>query len=115
MKNALRESNGAMKPLFYDVIGNEFTVVWDDQHESYYPLEQLRRACPCASCSGEPDLFGRVARGPEQKYTARSFELNGVDPIGNYGLQMNWADGHIYGIWTFDGLRKSCPCETCRR
>ncbi len=33
-------------------------------------------------------------------------KLSSVTPIGNYALQPNWADGHNYGIWTFEKLRE---------
>lgn len=93
-----------------EVIGEELVVAWPDGHESYYPLEALRRACPCAACSGEPDLFGRIAKGPEPSYTPSSFEISSIERTGNYGVQINWADGHVWGIWTFDRLRGFCPC-----
>ena len=89
-------------------------VVWNDGHESYYPLEDLRRACPCAACSGEPDLFGRMAMGPRPVYRPESFQLRSIDAIGNYAIQPNWADGHTYGIVTFERLRAMCACEECR-
>jgi len=95
------------------VLGDLFVVVWDDGHESYYPLEALRRACPCAGCAGEPDLFGRMWTGPAPQYGPRSFELQSVSPIGNYALQPNWADGHTYGMWTYERLREACPCGDC--
>lgn len=95
-----------MRPASYQVLGDLFVVVWDDGHESYYPLETLRRRCPCASCSGEPDLFGRMAMGPRQVYRPESFQLRSVEPIGNYALQPVWGDGHSYGIWTFEKLRE---------
>ena len=104
-----------MRPRSWQVLGNELVVVWDDGHESYYPLEALRRACPCASCSGEPDLFGRMWTGPAPRYTPRSFELASVTPVGNYALQPNWADGHDYGMWTYERLREACPCDVCRK
>ena len=103
-----------MKPANYQVLGNELVVVWDDGHESYYPLEELRRACPCAACSGEPDLFGRIAMGPQAQYSPRSFQLDRVTSVGNYALQPNWADGHDYGMWTYDRLRALCPCAECK-
>ncbi|MCU1245035.1 MAG: hypothetical protein JWN02_945, partial [Acidobacteria bacterium] len=28
-------------------------------------------------------------------------------------LQPNWADGHTYGIWTYERLREGCPCDEC--
>ena len=101
-------------PSSWQPLGEFLVVVWDDGHESYYPLEELRRACPCAGCSGEPDLFGRMSGGGPQRYTPGSFQLNSVTPIGNYALQPNWMDGHNYGMWTFERLRAVCPCESCR-
>ncbi|MBV8516837.1 MAG: DUF971 domain-containing protein [Acidobacteria bacterium] len=98
-----------MRPRSYQVLGNLFVVVWDDGHESYYPLDELRRACPCAVCSGESDFFGRVSGRLPQVYTTDSFSLQSVEPVGNYALQLNWADGHSYGIWTFERLRALCP------
>lgn len=73
----------------------------------------LRRACPCAVCSGEPDLFGRMYGGAPQHYSPKSFQLRSVDRVGNYALQPNWADGHDAGIWTFERLRQFCPCDDC--
>jgi DUF971 family protein len=102
-----------MRPRSYQVLGDFFVVVWDDGHESYYPLEDLRRACPCAVCSGEPDLFGRMYGGAPQRYRPESFILTGVETIGNYAIQPNWADGHTYGIWTFERLRDFC--SDCRK
>ena len=97
-----------MRPSSYQVVGEFFVVVWDDGHESYYPLEDLRRACPCAVCSGEPDLFGRISGGLPQRYTPASFVLQSVEVVGNYALQPTWADGHSYGIWTHERLRAFC-------
>jgi Uncharacterized protein conserved in bacteria len=47
--------------------------------------------------------------GAPQTYRPDSFRLQSVEPIGNYALQLNWADGHTYGIWTYDRLRAICP------
>ena len=102
-----------MRAQFFQTIGDQLVVVWDDGHESYYGLEELRRACPCAACSGEPDLFGRMSRGPDPVYTSGSFQVTSVDQIGNYALQPNWADGHIWGIWTYERLRSFCSCPEC--
>ena len=102
-----------MKPRFFDILGHELVVVWDDGHESYYPLEALRRSCPCANCSGEADLFGRLYKGPPIEFNDRSFEVDAIEPVGNYGIQFNWSDGHGWGIWTFERLRELCPCAAC--
>jgi DUF971 family protein len=102
-----------MRPASVQVIGDLVVVVWDDGHESYYPLEALRRACPCAACSGEPDLFGRMAMGPKPRYRPESFQLTGLEKVGNYALQPKWADGHDYGMWPYEKLRSVCPCDEC--
>ncbi|HXG57498.1 MAG TPA: DUF971 domain-containing protein [Thermoanaerobaculia bacterium] len=101
------------RPENWQIVGDTLVVIWDDGHESYYRLETLRRSCPCAVCSGEPDLFGRMSYGPQQRFTPASFQLAGVERVGNYAIQPNWADGHTYGIWTFERLRAACDCGTC--
>lgn len=88
-------------------------IVWSDGHESYFSLEKLRRDCPCANCSGEPDLFGKLAIGPPPVYTGASFKVRELEAMGNYALLPKWADGHDWGIWTFERLRARCDCEEC--
>lgn len=92
-------------PLSLQKIGPELAVAWDNGTETYLPLEMLRRACPCASCGGEPDVLGRVIR-PDVAYTADSFELTGWETVGGYGIQPRWGDGHRSGIYTFPYLKK---------
>jgi DUF971 family protein len=87
------------------VIGNELALAWNDETESYFALEFLRRACPCAACGGEPDVLGNVSR-PRVTYTDKSFQLVGFDLVGGYALQPRWADGHSSGIYSFTYLRR---------
>ena len=87
------------------VIGNELALAWNDETESYFALEFLRRACPCAACGGEPDVLGNVSR-PHVTYTDKSFQLVGFDLVGGYALQPRWADGHNSGIYSFIYLRR---------
>jgi DUF971 family protein len=44
---------------------------------------------------------------------AAGLERVAVDPVGNYALHFEWSDGHSTGIYTFDHLRKLCPCPQC--
>jgi DUF971 family protein len=87
------------------VIGNELAIAWSDGQETFFGLEKLRRACPCATCGGEPDVMGTVIR-PTNTYTPRSFELAGCEFVGGYGLQPRWGDGHSTGIYSFEYLRR---------
>ncbi len=87
------------------LIGNELALAWNDETESYFALEFLRRACPCAACGGEPDVLGNVSR-PQVTYTDQSFQLVGFDLVGGYAVQPRWADGHSSGIYSFTYLRR---------
>ena len=87
------------------LIGDELAMRWSDGVESYLPIERLRRACPCASCGGEPDVLGNIAR-PDVTYMDKSFELTGWQLIGGYALQPRWADGHSTGLYSFQYLRR---------
>lgn len=91
-------------PTSIQQIGSELAVLWSDGTESYLPLEELRRACPCAVCGGEPDVMGNLEQ-PEVSYTPESFQLRSVQQIGGYALQPTWADGHGTGLYTFKYLK----------
>jgi DUF971 family protein len=93
-----------LQPKAIQKIGTELAIAWSDGQETYLPLEALRRACPCASCGGEPDFLGRVAR-PEVRYARGSFELVGWQIVGGYGWQPRWGDGHSTGIYSFTYLQ----------
>ena len=94
-----------LEPTNIQQIGDELAIAWNDGTESFFRLEILRRACPCAACGGEPDVLGNVAR-PLDTYMPESFQLIGVDLVGGYALQPRWADGHTSGIYSFTYLRR---------
>jgi DUF971 family protein len=90
-------------------------VAWDDGHVSHYPLAFLREECPCAACKGEM-LFGKVYRpAPLQVFKPGMNELEALAPIGGYGVQARWKDGHDTGIYSWDYRRMICPCEECTK
>ena len=95
----------ALRLTNVQVIGSELALAWSDGGESYFPLETLRRACPCAGCAGEPDVTGTVVR-PQNDYTPASFVLRSYEFVGGYGFQPRWGDGHATGIYSFDYLRR---------
>lgn len=86
-------------------IGTELAIAWSDGVENYLQLEPLRRNCPCATCGGEPDVMGLVAR-PRVSYGAGSFELLSYQIVGGYGVQPKWGDGHSTGIYSYSYLRR---------
>jgi len=87
------------------VIMEQLCLTFADGHEAYLPLPMLRRACPCAACQGEPDALGRVVR-PQVDLTENSMQLRRIEPVGGYGLQLFWHDGHSTGIYSLAYLRQ---------
>jgi len=92
-------------------------IDWNDNHKTFIGLGLLRAACPCATCRGghenmkpEPDsgVFELVL--PISKMT----EIDKVEMVGSYGLSIMWADGHHYGIYTWQYLRALCDCDDCK-
>jgi DUF971 family protein len=94
-----------LEPANIQGIGDELAIQWNDGRESYFKLEFLRRACPCAACGGEPDVLGNISR-PHVIYTAASFDLAGFNLIGGYAVQPRWRDGHESGLYSFQYLRR---------
>lgn len=102
-----------MRPTDIQAIGDELAIKWEDGTESYLRLEILRRACPCAGCQGERDVMGNLYKGPPIQLTPASFQLQKLVPVGAYGVQPTWADGHDTGLFGYDYLwqltRESSP------
>lgn len=81
-------------------------IRWKDGHESLYPVRALRLACRCARCIEE--WTGRpLLRDADVPADVRPTTLA---PVGRYGIQIAWSDGHDTGIYTFELLRALCPC-----
>ncbi len=88
-------------------------IEWEDGHHSEYPLAGLRAACPCAECRGGHEGMGKGG-SPDMLeiplVPTGSIELESMEGVGNYALQLVWKDGHSYGIYTWEYLRQLCPC-----
>jgi DUF971 family protein len=95
-----------MRPLDLQPIGNELAIRWEDGSETFIPLEQLRRACPCAGCKGETDVMGNLYKAPERSLTPEAFRLLKLQSVGGYAVQPVWGDGHSTGLYSFDYLRR---------
>ena len=98
-----------MKNKIINIISFEsfIGIKWAGGEESFVGFEELRRACPCAFCSGEKDVFGAVFIGKKQ-YSDSSFVLTKYAFVGLYGVRFYWEDGHGDGIYTFEKLGLLC-------
>ncbi len=87
------------------------TLTWDDGHVSRFTLEELRLRCQCARCRGmrqEGQAAWPAAGDP------LPLRVESAEQVGNWGLGIDWNDGHTTGIYTWEVLRAWCPCEECR-
>jgi DUF971 family protein len=87
----------------YDEPARALLVEWSDGVTQRIPFDTLRRACPCAVCSGEMGRPGRFAVKPQ--LDPGEDELADISLVGLYGLNAVWADGHNTGIYTYESLR----------
>src|SRR5271155_3677507 len=95
-----------MRPKDIQQIGGELAIKWNDGSESFIPLEKLRRCCPCAGCQGEADIMGNVYKNPDQKLSAKAFQLLKITSVGGYAIRRVGVDGLATGIFFFEYLRR---------
>ncbi len=88
----------------------EFCIEWKDGHESRFLLALLRENCPCAVCREERKNPFKLAK----QNLERAIEPQSIEPQGHYAVCISWGDGHSTGIYTYEYLRKLCPCSKCR-
>ena len=75
---------------------------WSDGHESIFPLDNLRRYCPCLKCRGEVT----------EKLSQDRRRLHQLMRLGDDAVFLNWRDGHET-IYTLPQLRALCRCAYC--
>ncbi len=82
------------------------TIKWKDGHTTLLDAPTLRKACPCAACNETrrketEQLFTILSKDPGTGPP----QLTGAALVGNYAIQLTWADGHNTGIYDFKLLR----------
>lgn len=77
-------------------------VNWADGHDSIFPLENLRRHCPCLQCRGS--VAGEIAQD--------GYRMTQLARLGESAVFIEWADGHET-IYTMAQLRAICGCAYC--
>src|SRR5262245_28626948 len=77
-----------------------FDIAFEDGSAFSIPFELMRVYSPSAEVKGH---------GPGQEVLQvgkREVGINGVEPVGNYGVKPLFTDGHATGIFTWDYLYK---------
>jgi DUF971 family protein len=81
------------------------TIHWDDSKTFTYPVKFLRDESPDAGNKGETILwrtYEPIDDGPDKP---GKYEIERIEMVGNYAIQIKWKDGNDYGIYSFDLLR----------
>jgi DUF971 family protein len=86
-------------------------IEWSDGENCACPFDLLRNACPCAQCRGghenmKPEPDPNMFIIPLMSTTAS--QLKGIEAVGNYAVNIEWEDGHKYGIYNWHYLRALC-------
>lgn len=89
-------------------------IMWADTHESVYPLDGLRKECPCATCKGgHANMTGGFDAVVFRLPALQRWRIERMEAIGHHALRIHWDDGHNAGMYRWDSLREACPCDTC--
>ena len=64
---------------------------------------------PVVRVEGEPDDRRLVF----EEHVNPDVQILAARIVGNYALHIEWSDGHSTGIYSFDFLRRTCPCPAC--
>jgi DUF971 family protein len=77
-------------------------IRWHDGRVDRMPYRFLRAECPCATCRHE--WTGERLIQPES--IRPDLQLEAMNPVGNYAVQLVWNDGHSSGLFTWDSLHE---------
>lgn len=98
-------------PTSLQIVDDQLQIDWSDGEVRRYSFQELRDACPCATCREK-------RRGAEEKPAdplqlnilsaaeARPLRVTGMKPVGNYAYAIVFSDGHDSGIFPFELLRE---------
>lgn len=78
-------------------------IEFEDGVSARFELAPLRLACPCAECNSRRDR-GESASTPVQEGAA--IAITDAELAGNWGLSLDWSDGHSTGIYAWTVLRR---------
>lgn len=84
--------------IVHHTVSRELEVAFDDDSRYRLPAEYLRVYSPSAEVTGH---------GPGQRVLVagkREVSIIGIEPVGNYAVQLRFSDGHASGIFTWETL-----------
>ena len=84
---------------------NILRFFWNDGKVTDISYEKLRDECPCVNCKGESVIFDTYIPIKSPFKPAGFYEIEKIETVGNYAIQIHWKDGHNTGIYNWEMLR----------
>jgi DUF971 family protein len=81
-------------------LANSIRFEFDTGEAFELESRQLRFECPCANCVDE--MSGK--RTLKLESVAVDVKPVKIEPVGRYGIHIEWSDGHRTGMYHFDNL-----------
>lgn len=81
-------------------------ITWKDGNISEIKLTELRDKCPCVHCQGESVILKSYIPIKAPFKPAGFYEIKKINPVGNYAVQIIWADNHDTGIYSWEFLKE---------
>jgi DUF971 family protein len=79
-------------------------IEFSDGVTATFDLAPLRLACPCAECNSRRQKGTSVSIMAETK--PDEVAITEAAMAGNWGLNLDWNDGHSTGIYAFENMRR---------
>lgn len=87
-------------------------IHFSDGKVNRWTASGLRKACPCATCREKKRATDDEAASPGKPMLlpvlsaaeAKPLRIQAMQPVGQYGYNIQFSDGHSSGIFLFDVL-----------
>lgn len=84
--------------LIHDACREVLEIIWDDQSKQHLAAARLRAGCQCADCKS-------LRRSGEVPALTAGIGIRALRPVGAYGVQIVFSDGHERGIYPWAYLK----------
>jgi|SRR6185437_4002841 len=75
-------------------------ILWSDGKQQHFTHAFLRTRCQCAHCKSNH------LQGKESDMVSPQLRITEIRPVGTYGMQLIFNDGHDRGIYPWIYLRE---------
>lgn len=85
---------------------NTLETIWSNGEVFEVNLEKLRDECPCVHCKGETVIFSSYIPIKSPFKAQGFYEIDKIEPVGNYAINITWKDKHNTGLYSWELLKE---------